>query len=554
MKDLELDQKFEKQIFQKIRNGNFYVNEILNSLRIAIELQKGTINNAFLAPMQSGKTGTIKHLCNLILPKIKFIKEHESILFLTSMTDKDLKYQNMRALEGYDSNIYVMPMHKLKSHGLAQIDNFNVKLIVRDEDQYGCGKESSFDTAFFNNIRKLVPDLPLLSVSATPFDVLDAKVKGINVNVIDGLRHGNYFGVTEMLNQGLIRSLPEKYEHFKAQGDRTIISDTIKTCISKLRNSEKGFGVIRCRNTYQAVELKQQLLGFEKENLETIIIGCRKEIGADYPIQDGLSILPRKIRVEKKKVILLVIGALSAGKDLKKLKNDCRFMIETRSKQVANCVQGLPGRVCGYHENRDIIIFANKKILEYYSDFENNPDLFNDEKWINDLYFDEKVKTISTQTRLALGHNEGIQIPIKQCLEISIEEIFSEEGEKLLSFLSNEEFKGLRSSFDIDKINSNKRISISRSEIIQIRIASNYKRYNNVYSCWNKQVGDNIKGLFNHNNKNAMFGILVANHPKDDERNKINFCGVKLFVPGNPKKFNRSSKTYNKSMYHEEIN
>lgn len=164
MKDLELDQKFEKQIFQKIRNGNFYVNEILNSLRIAIELQKGTINNAFLAPMQSGKTGTIKHLCNLILPKIKFIKEHESILFLTSMTDKDLKYQNMRALEGYDSNIYVMPMHKFKSHGLAQIDNFNVKLIVRDEDQYGCGKESSFDTAFFNNIRKLVPDLPLLSV------------------------------------------------------------------------------------------------------------------------------------------------------------------------------------------------------------------------------------------------------------------------------------------------------------------------------------------------------------------------------------------------------
>ena len=522
-------------------------------MRIAVKLQKESINNAFLAPMQSGKTGTIKHLCNLILPKIKFIKEHESILFLTSMTDKDLKHQNMRTLESYDSNIYVMPMHKFKSHGLAQIDNLNVKLIVRDEDQYGCGKESSFDTAFFNNIRKLVPDLPLLSVSATPFDVLDAKVKGINVSVINGLRHDDYFGVTEMLNLGLISSLPEKYEHFKTQDNKTIISNSIKTCILKLRNSVKGFGVIRCRNTYQAVELKQQLLGFEKDNIETIIIGCRKEIGADYPIQEGLSILPRKIRVEKKKIILLVIGALSAGKDLKKLKNDCRFLIETRSQQVANCVQGLPGRVCGYHENRDILIYANKKILEYYSDFENNSELFNDEQWINELYFDEKVKTISTQTRLALGYNEGIQIPIKQCLEISVEKIFCEEGEKLLSFLSDEEFNGLRSSFDIDKINSNKRISISNSETIQIRTASNYKRYNNVYKSWDKQVGDNIKGLFNHNNKNAMFGILVANHPKDDERNKIGFCGLKLFIPSEPKKIKRSSKTYNKSMYYEEI-
>ena len=549
---MDLNQKFEKKLFIKIRNGDFYLNEIINALRIANELQKSSINNAFLAPMQSGKTGTIKYLCNLILPEIKFIRDDESILFLTSMTDRDLKQQNIRSLESYDSNIYVMPMHKFKSHGLAEIENLNIKLIVRDEDQYGCGKESSFDTAFFNNVRSLVPNLPLISVSATPFDVLDAKVKGIDVKVIEGLRHDNYFGITEMLNMGLIRPLPDRYEHFEAQDDKSMISKPIKICISKLRNSEKGFGVIRCRNTYQADELKQQLLGFEKEDIETIIIGCRKEIGADYPIQEGLSILPRKIRVEKKKVILLVIGALSAGKDLKKLKNDCRFMIETRSQQVANCVQGLPGRICGYHKNRNILIFANKKILEYYSDFENNPSLYNDDNWINELYFDEKIKTISTQTRLAMVHNAGIQIPIKNTIEISVEDIFSLEGENVLSFLSNEEFNKLRASFDINKINSNIRINVSRNEKVQVRIASNYKRYNNVYKSWDKEVGDNIKGLFNHNNKEAKYGVLVANLPVEDERNKIGFCGVKVFIPDTPKEFERSSKTYNHSMYYEE--
>ena len=521
-----------KKIFSQIRNNIYHLNEILNALRIAKELVKSTVNNAFLAPMQSGKTGTIKHLCNLILPKIKFIKDDESILFLTSMMDKDLKNQNIRSLEGYDSNIFVMPMNKFKSHGVAEVENLNVKLIVRDEDQYGCGKESSFDKSFFDNVRKLLPELPLLSVSATPFDILDAKAKGIKVRVIEGLRHENYFGVTEMLNLGLINSLPDDYEHFDVQDGKTVLSDPIKISVLKLKNSERGFGVIRCSNTSQAVRLKQQLIGLKKERIETIVVGCRKEIGADLPIHEGLSILPRKIRVEKKKIILLVMGALTAGKDLRRLKNHCRFMIEIRSKQVANCVQGLPGRLCGYHNNRDILIFANKKILEYYSDFENDTSLFNEEGWLNELFFDEKVKTISTQTRLALNQNEGIQIPIKHSIEIPVKDVFSEEGEQILSFLSNQELKNLRTSFEINKIDSNSRIHISRNKEVQVRIASNYKKYNNVYKSWNKKFGDNIKGLFNHNNKEAKYGLLVANYPIDDDRNKINFCGVKLFIPG----------------------
>ena len=246
------------------------------------------------------------------------------------------------------------------------------------------------------------------------------------------------------------------------------------------------------------------------------------------------------------------MGALTAGKDLRRLKNHCRFMIEIRSKQVANCVQGLPGRLCGYHNNRDILIFANKKILEYYSDFENDTSLFNEEGWLNELFFDEKVKTISTQTRLALNQNEGIQIPIKHSIEIPVKDVFSEEGEQILSFLSNQELKNLRTSFEINKIDSNSRIHISRNKEVQVRIASNYKKYNNVYKSWNKKFGDNIKGLFNHNNKEAKYGLLVANYPIDDDRNKINFCGVKLFIPGPPVKYQRSSNTFNKSMYFDE--
>ena len=43
------------------------------------------------------------------------------------------------------------------------------------------------------------------------------------------------------------------------------------------------------------------------------------------------------------------------------LKEHVKFVIETRKNQFANSVQGLPGRVCGYHSNRDLIIYANNK-------------------------------------------------------------------------------------------------------------------------------------------------------------------------------------------------
>jgi len=550
IQQLGLNQKFEKHLFEGIRKGDLYLNEIINALRIAKELKSGSLNSAFIAPMQSGKTGTIKHLCNLILPAIDFLDQHESILFLTSMTDTDLKNQNISSLEGFDSNIYVMPMHKFKSYGVSEVDKLNVKLIVRDEDQYGCGKESSFDRGFFNNARKLLPNLPLLSVSATPFDVLDANIKGHKIDIIHGLRHQNYFGISEMIDQGMIKPLSENYEHFQVQEDKSFLSKEIKISIAKLQNSQTGFGVIRCRNTSQAVELKTQLSSLNEKEIEVIIVGCKKE--ADQGIKDGLSILYRKIRVERKKVILLVINALSAGKDLKKLKSEVRFIIEIRSRQIANCVQGLPGRVCGYHDNREILIFANRRILDYYSDFESNPDLFNNEDWITELFFDEKINSMTTQLKLQTEDKEGYKTPIESYFEINVQDLFTPQGEDLLSFLEPKEYTRLLSSFAKEQYDNTKRLMISQNEEVQIRTASNYRKYNSVYKNWDKQEGDDIKGLFNHQNKQAKYGLLVSNFPVHDPRNEIGFCGVKLFIPGKSIHVNNLSKTFNTSMYLDE--
>ena len=92
--------------------------------------------------------------------------------------------------------------------------------------------------------------------------------------------------------------------------------------------------------------LKDQLRSLKnKHDIDTYVIGCRKE--CDFSIKEGLRMLPHKVERQNKKIILLVMQALSAGKDLKSLKEHVRFVIEIKKRQLANIVQGLPGRVCG---------------------------------------------------------------------------------------------------------------------------------------------------------------------------------------------------------------
>ena len=268
--------------------------------------------------MQSGKTGTVKQLCNLILPAIGFLKENESVMFLTSMRDTDLKDQNIRALETENSKVFVEPMHKFQRFGLKDIQAYNVKLIIRDEDQYGAGKESTFDDGFFQNVRIANQNIPLLSVSATPFDIIQAASAGLDVEVVMGERNPSYYGIIEMLRDDLITDLPNNYIHLRAIEDGTkILSTEIINSLTHLNTFSTGIGIIRASNTSEAVYLKEELNLLDDE-LEVAIIGCKSE--CDYPIKEGIKILSKKMRFEKTHVVLIVINALSAGKDLKALK------------------------------------------------------------------------------------------------------------------------------------------------------------------------------------------------------------------------------------------
>ena len=243
-----------------LSNKTIYSNEIINDLKISKALIEGNLNVALVAPMQSGKTGTIKYLCKTVLTEIGYLKKDQTIFFTTSMRDRALYDQNCQALESYDSNIFVCKIDRLKQVGLAEINHYNAGLMVRDEDQYGCGEDSTFDFTFFKSIRKSYPEMPIVMVSATPYDIMDAENHGFDVTVVKGERSENYFGITEMINEGMVIDLPSDYQHIVAdKKGNSFLSDQLKEGISFLKSSEKGLGIIRCNKTEEATYLKSQL-------------------------------------------------------------------------------------------------------------------------------------------------------------------------------------------------------------------------------------------------------------------------------------------------------
>jgi hypothetical protein len=72
------------------------------------------------------------------------------------------------------------------------------------------------------------------------------------------------------------------------------------------------------------------------------------------------------------------VQGLKAGVDLGETKSSVRFVIETY-KTMSAVTQGLIGRVCGYHENRDCLIVSNRKALELQAKYENDYRVINDD-------------------------------------------------------------------------------------------------------------------------------------------------------------------------------
>ena len=566
LKEINAPMSLEQNIIDTLLNTGrtgIFKNQIINALRIGRSLKEGNQNMAFIASMQSGKSGTIYFLCNYVMPAIGLIREYESILFITSMRDTDLYDQNCRVLqrEYYDAYSNKMMPSKLKVMKMSDffnrpnphkvVNDFNVQLIVRDEDQYGCGEESSFQVAFFNELRRRISDIKLLAVSATPYDILDAQFNGeADVDVIVGVRPKEYYGITEMIRDGLIENIPDDFKPLQSQKieGETIYSvhPKVEQYVNHLNIFDDGLGVIRESNSNRASELRELLLKRYKKTCEVILIGSNSI--CDFSINEGIKEVSDLILRRGKRVVLIIVQALTAGKDLGMLKEKVRFGIEPRNKQLANGAQGITGRFCGYHKNRNIKIMASLELLNHYAKFEQDWEIFVDPQWRNDL-FNAKVRGLSTQTKFVKNQSQGIFTPIDNIEFIPYEELITEEGRNKLQFIDEDAYSRLLSVFEPTVFNEGTKGMKFNQKGVTFRVSSSYNQNSNrVYKNWNCNLKSDFGSVFFKKNQ-YNYGILVSNYPNDDSRNKIGVSGLKIITSGEREWRNQVTLIQNDSMY-----
>lgn len=562
LQDLDAPESLHLNIVDTLQNSGrsgIYENQIINALRLAISFKENNLNIAFVSSMQSGKSKTIYFLCNYVLPAIGFIDAFENILFVTSMRDTDLYNQNSRNLESdyYDasckktknSKIKVMKMSDFFNSPNPQkvVKDYNVKLVVRDEDQYGCGEESSFQFAFFDELRKRIPGMHLLAVSATPYDILDAHFrKNADIDVVEGIRPPTYYGISEMLNDDIIDDLPLDFHPLQDNGDGYEIHPYVISYVEHLLNFSDGLGIVRESSTIRAVELRYLLTEKFANFCEVILIGS--DSSCNHNINDGMNEVSNLVLKRGKRVILIVVQALSAGKDLGNLKSKVRFGIETRDRQLANGAQGITGRCCGYHTNRDIKIMANKTLLEHYAKFEQDWEIFSNSIWREEL-FDNSIKGLTTQTRFNITQKEGKFTSIDDIYEISESKLFTDEGRSLLSFLNNESYDKVFCFFQPEFFENGSKGTKLGAKDVTVRIASSYKKDDNrVYNSWDASMKEDFGSIFFKKNS-YNYGLLISNYPKEDIRNHTGFTGIKVFVVGKTEMRERITDIENKSMY-----
>ena len=566
LKEIDAPISLNKNIVDTLNNTRrtgIFPNQIINALRLGISIKEGNQNMAFVASMQSGKSGTIYFLCNYVLPAIGLIREYESILFVTSMRDTDLYDQNCRVLqrEYYDAALNKMMPSKLKVMKMSNffnhpnphkvVNSFHVQLIIRDEDQYGCGEESSFQIAFFNELRRRISDIKLLAVSATPYDILDAQFNGdADVDVIVGVRPPEYYGITEMLHDGLIEDIPNDFKPLQFQriyGEKVYsIHPKVEEYIEHLNTFEDGLGVIRESSTTRAAELRKLLLKQYKNDCNILLIGSNSI--CDFSINEGIKEIHDLIIRRGNRVVLIIVQALTAGKDLGMLKEKVRFGIEPRDKQLANGAQGITGRFCGYHKNRDIKLMASLELLNHYSKFEQDWEIFADKEWRNELY-NAKVRGLSTQTKFLKNQSKGIFTPVENIESITYDELITREGRGKLQFIDDEAYSRLLSFFEPTFFNGRTKGTRFNQKGVTVRIASSYnKDSNRVYKYWNCNLQSDFGNIF-FKKIQYNYGILISNYPHDDIRNTTGIKGIKIITSGKREWRDQETVVKNNSMY-----
>lgn len=327
-------------------NQNIAINAIYDSY------SRGTRYVCFIAPMQSGKTGTYQGLIRRMMHEYPHV---DSCLILCGSNELTLLNQIENDTATYHKDTYYldsvqvlfrqhfnkyMKSHKTLKNTLIIVDESHM---VQDFDQsidkfcdhFGITMAGHNEYLTENNIY-------ILSVSATPYSEIASYYhkKSLPKNLVFLEPGPGYYGVEHFMKDAKIKNTFDINTNFD-KFIRIIKKEKYKNkyCIMRINDIDTYDTVLALNGGPEKI----RVLRFDSKISQIAMTSAEKPIGKpDFPCVETKP---------KQSTIVLIKGRLRAGKVL--CKNHIGFIWEdSQEPDTDTVVQSLLGRMCGYYKTK----------------------------------------------------------------------------------------------------------------------------------------------------------------------------------------------------------
>ena len=139
---------------------------------------------------------------------------------------------------------------------------------------------------------------------------------------------------------------------------------------------------------------------------------------------------------------------------------------------------------------------ASFELLNHYSKFEQDWEVFADPEWRNDL-LNAKVRGLTTHTKFMKTQSEGVFTPIENIEFITYDELITDQGRNKLQFIDDQAYNRLISFFQPTFFNGETKGTRFNQKGVTVRIASGYNQNSNrVYKNWDCNLNSDFGNVF----------------------------------------------------------
>ena len=335
-------------------------------------LDKKVFSIMAIAPTQSGKTGSMVSLCLSMCKHNSIQQNPEKIFVITGFSSKDWMTQTTSRfpdiLEGniYHRNTLKQFVQKIQNMG----DDARDLLILVDEVQYASLPFQTLyhvfmECGFLDMTEIYKRNIKFVFVSATPDGIMvDLQQWKIGTRTIFMNPGETYISTDVLFQNKQIKQYGELYD-VTAIGTYKNIMNVYNDIESKWKTSFK-YHIIRTQRSekhFQTMKNFKDVLGFRIQRQMT-----------EFQKQDFLFVSEANIKMlkllkiePKKHVFIFIKDKLRCAQTI--CKDYIGVMYERYTKIINDSavIQGLLGRMTGYHKNTEAIVYTNLKSVEKYN-------------------------------------------------------------------------------------------------------------------------------------------------------------------------------------------